>query len=184
MNPFFVLNTVIPLLDVLKESHVIETEMTDNKRVLSALKFICKISKGDKINCKYRFVQQDSLSTTISRTFIYRDSRANTIKFIQEIIDKSFEIVRNYSHSDKPYEKALMENIIADLVLSKVGISNLKDTYAEDLGFCAIVDTILEDIDARLNETNLGRVKEVKEVKEPPREVPREPRETPKRRDV
>ena len=52
--------------------------------------------------------------TPIKR-FIYGDSRDNTIKFLNNIIDRSFEIIQCYSNSDRKSEKILCSNIINDL---------------------------------------------------------------------
>jgi hypothetical protein len=42
--------------------------------------------------------------------------------------------------------------MIQDLENSKNGLNNLKDTYFDDLMFCCKIDTIIQDIDARLEE--------------------------------
>ena len=44
--------------------------MDTNKEIVSRLKFIGRIQKGEKINTRHMYVQQDDLTTTISRTFI------------------------------------------------------------------------------------------------------------------
>ena len=57
--------------------------MESGKEIISSLKFIGKLQKGDKINTKFMYRQPDGLPTRISRTFINQDNRHNTINFIQ-----------------------------------------------------------------------------------------------------
>ena len=72
--------------------------MDNYQEVISRLKFLCKINRGEKINTKQLFVQQDSFITTFTRTFWNQDNRINTIHFIQETINKllrkRFEITK------------------------------------------------------------------------------------------
>ena len=45
-----------------------------------------------------------------------------------------------------------MINIITDLKHAVNGISNLKETYKADLMFCCKLDTLIQEINSRLNE--------------------------------
>jgi hypothetical protein len=126
--------------------------MESDKELISRLKFISKISKGDKINVKYMIVQPDGFATKISRTIIAQDNRRNTLNFIRNTIDKTFEMISTYSSSTKQSNKAICLNIIIDLKNSKNGLHNLKETYLEDIKFCCDIDTAIQDIDAKLLE--------------------------------
>ena len=44
--------------------------METDKEVISRLKFIGKVQKGEKINVKYMFIQPEGIITRISRTII------------------------------------------------------------------------------------------------------------------
>jgi hypothetical protein len=46
-------------------------------------------------------------------------------------------------------------NLIEDLKHSKSGITNLKETYIQDIKFCCDIDTLLQIIEAKLIETNI-----------------------------
>jgi hypothetical protein len=121
-----------------------------NSETISDLKFICKIKKGEKINIRYRFVQQDDMLTKISRTFYYKDNRMNTILFITTTIMKCFEIITNYRKSSLTYDKEMVKNIIIDLNSSITGITNIKETYCDDANFGCKLDTLIQDMRARL----------------------------------
>ena len=141
------------LLSVLKSTDP-NNKMDTNKEVVSRLKFISRINKGEKINVRsaYPFVQQDDMSTRLSRTFYYKDNRGNALNFVRNTIDRSFEILNLYQKSHKKSEKALCNNIVNDLKRAKNGILNLKETYTTDTMFCCDLDTILQEIDAKLME--------------------------------
>lgn len=126
--------------------------METNKETLSRLKFLGKIQIGEKINLKYMYVQNDGLLTQISRN-IFQDNRNKTLIFVQDTINKSFEILNCYENSVKLAERIMCDNIIEDLKNSKKGLINMKETYATDVKFCCDIDTLLQIIDARLTET-------------------------------
>lgn len=124
--------------------------MDNQPEIISRLKFIGKLKKGDKINTRNMFVQSDGMITRLVRTFINQDNRLNTLSFVQETIRRSFDLLEKYDESsDKKCEK-LKENIINDLQNSTNGINNLKNTYCGDVKFCCDMDTLLQLILAKL----------------------------------
>jgi hypothetical protein len=121
---------------------------------ISRLKFIGKIKKGDKVNIKDMYVQPNNIITKINRSFVNVDNRNNTLSFILETIKKSFDELLNHLNRSKDnlFDLNISTNMVLDLENSKVGLVNLKDTYNDDLMFCCKIDTIIQDIDARLDE--------------------------------
>lgn len=148
------------LLSILKGNHspYIKVNMTlnSNEEIISRLKFISRINGGEKINVRYMFVQQDDILTKISRTAYYKDNRRNAIAFVRGTIDRSFEIINLYRNSEKEAEKVLANHIINDLKQAKRGLVNLKETYLTDVKFCCDMDTILQEIDAKLSELEIN----------------------------
>ena len=124
--------------------------MDSYQEIISRLKFIGKLKKGEKINTKQMYVQQEGLATTLSRTFWAQDNRINTINFIHETIKFSFELLNNYDRSDTTSEKELAKHLINDLRQVNKGLENLKQTYILDTKFCCDIDTLIEDIKAKL----------------------------------
>lgn len=127
-------------------------KMESNKEVISSLKFIGKLQKGDKINTKFMYRQPDGVATRISRTLINHDNRHNALNFVQRTISNAFEIMSTYLKSDKQSDKTMCSHIAADLKFAKIGLEHLKDTYSEDLKFCCDMETLLQDIDSKLVE--------------------------------
>ena len=126
--------------------------MDSNKEVISKLKFIGKIQKGEKINVKFMFIQPDGFVTKISRTVFYYDNRKNTLSFVQETINRSLEIINNSVNSSKPSDEIMCKHIMFDLKQAKQGLINLKDTYVLDIKFCCDMDTFLQLIESKLTE--------------------------------
>ena len=126
--------------------------MEPDKEVISRLKFICKLQKGEKINVKYMFVQPEGIATRLSRTLINQDNRNNTLNFLRSTITRTFEIISAYSSSNKESHRHICLHVIKDLQESKTGLINLKDTYISDIKFTCDIDTLLQEIDAKLTE--------------------------------
>lgn len=127
-------------------------KLDTHKDVITKLKFICQVKKGEKINTKYMYVQPDGVVTRISRTFINVDSRINTITFIKNTLSRSFDIIKLNMSSDKSSERQLALNLVQDLLKCKAGLNNLKLTYVEDTMFNCEMDTIIEEIDSKIIE--------------------------------
>lgn len=139
--------------------------MESDKEVISRLKFIGKIQKGEKINVKYMIIQPDCFKTTLSRTFFNQCNRQNTLNFIRNTIKNTFDIVQKYSTSTNKSEKHVCKHIIFDLEQSQKGLVNIKNTYLDDLKVCCDIDTLLQEIDAFLN-TNKNNEKQDNEKKD------------------
>jgi hypothetical protein len=127
--------------------------MESHKEVISKLKFIGKLQKGEKINAKLLYVQQEGIVTQLARTLL-QDNRTKTLSFVQDTINKSFELITYYDRSNRVSERIMCNNLIDDLKKSKSGIVNLKDTYVDDIKFCCDLETLLQMIDAKLIEYN------------------------------
>ena len=126
-------------------------KMESNQEIISKLKFIGKIKKGEKVNTRHMYTQPNGLSTSIVRTFIYQDNRGNVLNFCQETISRAFELLITYERSEKNTEHVLFGHLLSDLQLATNGLINLKFTYIEDTKFCCDMDTLLQLINARLN---------------------------------
>lgn len=124
--------------------------MENNKELISKLKFIGRIRKGEKINVKHMYVQPVGIITTIHRTIIDQDNRDNTLKFLQETIFNAFELFIKFENSDKESQNLMCYNIAEDLKKSISGLKNLKETYISDVKFCCDVDTLLQVIETKL----------------------------------
>ena len=149
------IDTLVKLSSVLKfkESYPLQSkEMENNEDTISKLKFLGRIQKGDKINVKHMFVQPEGLATRISRSFFNLDTRGNMLNFVKNTIVQSFQIIYSYLSTGTLSHKSICYNIIEDIINSKNGIKNLKITYCSDIMLCCQLDTLLQDIDARLDE--------------------------------
>jgi hypothetical protein len=124
--------------------------MESDKEVISRLKFIGKVQKGEKINVKYMFVQPEGIATRISRTLFNQCNRQNTLNFVRNTVKRSIEIITSYKESKIDSHQYIVKNIIEDLRQSQKGIINIKSTYVDDLKVCCDLDTLLQEIDAFL----------------------------------
>ena len=123
--------------------------MESNRETISRLKFIGKIQIGDKVNIKSMFIQPDGLITQLLRS-LNQDNRSKTLIFLQDTINKTFEILKCYEKTGNIAEQIMCKNLVNDLKNSKAGLQNLKETYYLDMKFICDIDTLIQTIDAKL----------------------------------
>lgn len=132
-------------------NQIMDGAITD---VISKLKFIGRIQKGEKINVRNMQVQADTMITRFTRTFFVIDNRTNAYNFIESIINRSFDIIHlTLSKSPvKTIDRKTISNLITDLKNSMAGISNMRDTYSDDIMFCCKLDALIESIKLKLDD--------------------------------
>lgn len=128
-----------------------DLSMESTAEILSRLKFLGQIQKNEKIFTKGLTKQPDGWLTRFSRSFVAPDNRVNTLKFVRDVISRSFDILlSSITHSDE--KKIDCRSVVKDLIKAQHGLSNLKETYIEDLKFCCDMDVFIEQIVFRLTE--------------------------------
>lgn len=125
---------------------------SDPNEIIAKLKFISKLNKGDKINVKNLYVQQNNFLDRVNRSFFNIDDRSNTLLFINNTIKHAFELFYVYIKEKEPYHQIQAKNVISDLQLVKKGLLHLKETYLDDIMFTCKIDTIIQENDAKLEE--------------------------------
>ena len=135
------------LKDIVVSNHIGSICMESHEEVISRLKFIGHIQKDEKINVRHVNRQPNTLMTKISRSVIYPDNRTNALKFIKDVITRSFEIIESYNNHGNVL---VSRGIVADLVKARQGILNLKYTYNDDTKFCCDMDVIVENIASKI----------------------------------
>ena len=118
--------------------------------IKSRLKFISSVQVGDKINVKFMIIQKDSFFTKMSRT-VYYENRQNTMIFIKDTIQRTFEILDNHHINSIQLDGYNIETLKTDLENCILGIDNLKQTYLGDVKFCCDLDTIIQEIGQKLS---------------------------------
>lgn len=135
--------------DILLESKKFNLSMENNEEIVSRLKFLGHIQKDEKINVRYVNRQVNNWQTSISRSFLYTDNRGNTLKFVRDVISRTFDIIEQYIRKNNGHAA---KSLVVDLVKSQQGLINLKHTYSEDTKFCCDIDVLIERIRTRLAE--------------------------------
>ena len=143
--------------------------MDDSRQeILTKLKFLARVDRGEKINIKDMSLQNESWFTSISRTFWSVDNRNNTMNFIQNTITSAFNLTLLLLKSDTVGDRQICKTIIEDIIQSKKGIQTLKTTYADDTYFCCGIDTYLQMIDAHIAEMKNKHADIFKTINESP----------------
>lgn len=152
------INYYISIRNILNDFNNNDIKETENNikmesshdEIISRLKILGKIQKGDKINVKKLQIQNEGILTSFYRTFITQDTRANTLVFIKSVINRSFELVSMFNKSDRESDIKFCQNMIDDLKASQIGIKNLEHTYITDIKFVCDLQTINENISIKL----------------------------------
>jgi hypothetical protein len=128
--------------------------MNTNDDIIPKLKFISRLNKGDKINVKNLYIQSNNFIDRVSRSFFHIDDRTNTLMFVNNTIKKGFELFLKHIENNNPFDHILCQNLLYDLKNSTNGLINLKETYCDDIMFICKIDSLIEEINARLAEIN------------------------------
>lgn len=123
--------------------------MDAEQEVISNLKFISMVKKNQKINTQFMYIQENSIFTRLSRTFINPDNRYNTLTFLQRTINNTFQILDRYKKTKKRDEQHV-RNIMKDLYKARIGLTNIQETYTDDLKFRCDITTLIETIENRV----------------------------------
>ena len=125
--------------------------MDDSRQeIITKLKFLSRVSKGQKINVKDMTLQDESWLTSASRSVWNIDNRNNTMTFIQNTITSAFNMIILLLRSDGVGDRQICRTIVRDIIGAKKGIQNLKSTYTDDTFFCCGVDTYIQMIEAHM----------------------------------
>jgi len=136
--------------DIWQDNHIGESIMENSEEIIARLKFIGHIQKEEKINVRHVNRQPNNIWTKLSRSAIYPDNRSNALKFVKDVVSRSFEIIE-LQHDNV----VVCRGIVSDLIKAKQGILNLKYTYNDDTKFCCDMDVVIENIASQLTELRL-----------------------------
>lgn len=128
--------------------------METTHEVITRLKFIGLIKKGEKISVKSLSVHQTSMVTSFWRMF-NQESRETTLDFLTSTINRAFEIIQLCISSSKASDRTLCKNLCEDLIKSSSGLINLQTTYADDRLFWCHIQTLIQAIEVKLNDLRI-----------------------------
>ena len=113
--------------------HTTDNITHDKQReIITRLKFIGTIKVGQKIDINNLRIETNSIITPLKR-LIFGEGREKTYNFVSVTIERSFEIIKSYIHSDRISEQIFCQNIVFDLIGSIVGLKNIQQTYKDDI---------------------------------------------------
>jgi hypothetical protein len=138
-------------LEIFRQSHAKDYSQDRHKDVIKKLKFISRIEAGERINVNTVSTSSNSIFNSIYRS-VFKESRTKTFSFLNEVIDRSFELIVLYKGSHKISDQITCSQIIEDITMSIHGLENLQSTYSEDRNFICDIDTLIGSIFARLIE--------------------------------
>lgn len=163
----------------LSPKQLTDISVENDEEVLARLKFIGHIQKEEKIDVRDVTRHPNNFLNKIYRTIVLAPGRLNALKFIKDVISRSFKIVdyqlchrliresRGENRDENREENVMsgmrtdsgeaitVQNIILDIVKAKQGILNLKYTYSGDTKFGCDIDVLIENISSQLVQLQL-----------------------------
>lgn len=119
--------------------------------VISRIKFISMLPAGEKLSITRLESQRNSWLTTFMRTFNSRESRWDTLKFIENTVEEGFRIIDICRKSDDESDNKLAQEIMDDLKAAALGgIRNCQTTYESDPKFCCDIEVLTKGILRRI----------------------------------
>lgn len=119
--------------------------------VLSNLKFIGMVEKGEKIDVKSLRIHTNSTLDSFWRTW-FGENRTNTLDFLTTTVTRAFEILDYHLENNTSSSKTICKTVICDLVGSILGMINLKSTYNRDKKFLCQIQTLIQTIEVKLKD--------------------------------
>ena len=133
------------------------TEKMTTDQVLTNLKIISQIKKGEKIATNSLILEIDNRYFQFARRWWEQNSRISTIDFFNKVIDRSFEIIdRTYNEkeNDTYYfneeNSRILQKFSLEMTNACNGLNNLKETYTNDVTTTSQIDIMVEKIKARV----------------------------------
>lgn len=116
----------------------------DIEEIIINLKLLNKVEKNQKIITRgsYLNIEPRSIVPEFIRRWNRQDSRQETLKKINSIIDIAIQNMDDIKYKDYNIKKYLSESII--------GITNLKETYVLCNQTCSRLDIIIDKIHTKL----------------------------------
>lgn len=151
--------SVSKLVSIFRDNNSFNVTPESERDTLIDLEFISRIRVGQKVNVRYRFLQNDGMVTAFSRTFWNIDNKDNTLSFCDTTIRKSINVIKlseadmtRYTDNSVDYNKAYskVRRIIKLLCKASVGLSNLQITYTGYDRFISQMEHLSNEIDAEL----------------------------------
>lgn len=119
------------------------------EEIIINLKLLNKVEKNQKLITRgeYLNIEPKTIIPECIRRWNRQDSRHETLRKINSIIDIAIKIIDDPKYKDYNIRKYLSE--------SKTGISNLKETYVLCNQTCSRLDIIIDKINTKLNITDI-----------------------------
>ena len=128
----------------------------ENSEIISQLKFISKIRPGEQVNVDNLSICSRNVFSGIYRS-MYGEGRDKTLHFFSIIIRRAFEKVQAYANSEKISEQMTCSKLIENLFNAIQGLENAKDTYKDDRRFVCDIETLIENIESKLDELKVSK---------------------------
>lgn len=130
----------------------------DIQLLISKLKFISKIQKGEKVNVSKLTLEENGWLVALLRTTLNvmvnekPETRENSLEFIQSVSNEAIECIEFFLKQENRFHKDIGDILLVSLKEIKIGVSSQIDTYHKHQMFISKVDTFLKVLDVKLKD--------------------------------
>lgn len=126
-------------------------------QVLTNLKIISQIKKGEKIISSNNILEIDTRYFQFARRWWEVNSRISTLELFNKIVERSFNLIdetynnkskENYYFSEE--NSRTLQKFSIELTNVCNGLNNLKETYSDDVTTTSQLDVMLDKIGQRI----------------------------------
>jgi hypothetical protein len=122
----------------------------DVQDVVSKLRFISKIRKGEKINISTLTLVEDTWVNNFCRSLSSEDSRGKTLEFIKDVSSRALGYAVDFILNGDKFKRTLGLMILEDIKSMHSGIDGLVGTYGADRMFVAKIEAFQNLLNAKI----------------------------------
>ncbi len=123
----------------------------ENKELITKLKIIGQAKKGYKLNTRtMQYQRAYSVFEWFTRSFVNVNSRDDTMRLIKSVVNQALETLQHKTDKDDQMSKFVAQTLITDLLQAQHGITEIQETYADDIEFWCTLKTQSDFISAHI----------------------------------
>jgi hypothetical protein len=121
------------------------------EETLKRLRVLAATSAGDRINTRMHYVYRNQWHARLFRTFLYTETREHTISYVRQTVDNLSAVASRVVSQCWALPADLLALLVDATKRAVVGVRQLCDTYADDIGSAATLASLAVRLTVVLN---------------------------------
>lgn len=152
----------------------IERRTSDAQDVISKLRFLSKVKKGERLNVSGLSVVGTSWYDKFLRAWNtmgdskdvgdIKEGRRKSLEFIKELYDSSLKLAKSMIGETSSYYTDLWDMLLKSMKEAQPGITNLMNYYESDRLYISEVETFMDVLNAKIHDLETERYSRTEDV--------------------